>query len=50
MNSSILQKSKKSISFAKRPIILNIDELQANGDFEIDEDYHAEIQDALAKE
>ncbi|CDW77937.1 rhomboid family [Stylonychia lemnae] len=49
MTSSALSK-KRGISFAERPIILNINELQANGDFEIDEEYQAEIQNALAKE
>lgn len=38
---SVLLK-KKSVIFAEKPIILNIDELLANGDYEHDDKYEVE--------
>lgn len=39
MNASTLGK-KKSVVFADKPIILNIDELKANGEMLDDDDYY----------
>lgn len=33
---------KKGVVFREKPIILNIDELQANGNYDIDEKYDVE--------